>query len=381
MTALQHIRSMLGIALMVGTAAVQAADPPKPPAVNAIAPPRYPLPAEELSVGITNFSFLVYGDTRGRRDGKELQYEHSLIIDSMLETIQRMRRTSFPVRFALHTGDHVVNDRSASHWNTSFVGLINRLSTDGGIPCFLAPGNHDIIGAKAADEPKRKESLTNYLWAASNLIPPPGSPRRLSKYGAYSFGYGNSFFLTFESNIASDEKQFQWIADQLKALDRTRYPNVFAFFHHPPFSSGPNAAAGEPTTLELRTRYLPLFRTNHLAALFCGHEHLFEHWVEKYEQSGKRYRLDHIISGGGGAPLHGYRGEPDTSSYVKTNSAEKVTLDHIVIPGLNPGNNPYHYVIVYVDGTEIRFEVIGIDWGKDFQPYRAPRTELTRPDA
>ena len=37
--------------------------------VVAIEPPRIPLPPEAESVDVTRFSFIVYGDTRGRRDG------------------------------------------------------------------------------------------------------------------------------------------------------------------------------------------------------------------------------------------------------------------------------------------------------------------------
>src|SRR5215469_3030136 len=56
--------------------------------VSAIAAPATPLPPEAQSRDVTRFSFIVYGDTRGRRDGVALQYEHSLIIDSMLAQIK-----------------------------------------------------------------------------------------------------------------------------------------------------------------------------------------------------------------------------------------------------------------------------------------------------
>src|SRR5262252_7434542 len=96
--------------------------------VRAIAPARNPLPPEEMSAGVTKFSFLVYGDTRGRRDGVELQYEHSLVIDAMLATIKRRSTTDFPVRFVLQSGDAVVNGRDATQWNKSYIDLINRLT-------------------------------------------------------------------------------------------------------------------------------------------------------------------------------------------------------------------------------------------------------------
>ena len=111
--------------------------------------------------------------------------------------------------------------------------------------------------------------------------------------------------------------------------------------------------------------------------LFSGHDHLFEHWVERYEDSeGRARRMDHITTGGGGAPLYAYRGEPDLREYLKMYAAEKVSLEHIVRPGMDPGDNPYHYLLVQVDGDRIRVEVVGVDWGRGFQPYRSNATDL-----
>jgi Calcineurin-like phosphoesterase len=346
--------------------------------VRAIAPPRTPIPAESASAAVTRFSFIVYGDTRGRRDGVAEQYEHSLIVDSMLATIQRLGGGPAPVTFVLQTGDAVVNGRDALQWNRSFVDLINRITTEGGIPYFLAPGNHDVTASDALESPMRLEGLRNYLTAVGNLIPPDGAPRRLDGYPTYAFGYGNAFFIALDSNIANDDRQFQWVASQLQSLDRARYRHVIAFFHHPSFSSGPHGGAVvERPSAALRARYLPLFRRHRAAILFSGHDHLFEHWVERYEDNeGRKHRLDHITTGGGGAPLYTYRGEPDVREYLKTNAAEKVSLEHIVRPGLNPGDNPYHYVLVEVDGDRIRVEVVGVDWGRGFQPYRSNVTEL-----
>ena len=349
-----------------------------PEQVRAIAAPANPLPTEAASAGTTRFSFVVYGDTRGRRDGVQEQYEHSLIVDSMIATIKRLAGSPLPVRFVLQTGDAVVNGGDARQWNKSFIDLINRITTEGGVPYFLAPGNHDVSGAPAPESPMRKEGLRNYLAAIANLIPPDGAQRRLDGYPTYAFGFGNAFFIALDSNIATDDKQFEWVKSQLEGLDRKRYSHIVAFFHHPPFSSGPHGGAVvEPPSAALRARYMPLFRRNHVAILFTGHEHLFEHWVERYEDSGgHKVRLDHILTGGGGAPLYPYRGEPDLREYLKTYAAEKVSLEHLVRPGMNPGDNPYHYVLVQVDGERIRLEVIGVDWGRGFQPYRSNAAEL-----
>jgi len=345
--------------------------------VHAISPPATPLPPESQSGGTTRFSFIAYGDTRGRRDGVAVQYEHSLIVDSMLAQIKRLQSTEYPVRFVLQSGDAVQHGQNAKEWNVSFVQLIDRLTTEGGVPYFLAPGNHDVSPATTVDAPERQPGLRNYLDAVSQLIPPDGSPRRLSGYPAYSFGYGNTFVIAFDANIAGGEKQYQWVKAQLEGLDRKRYTNVIAFCHQAPFSSGPHGGSTvEPQTTDLRTKYMPLFHANHVRALFSGHEHLFEHWVEHYADSSGTHRMDLIVSGGGGAPLYPYMGEPDIDGYLKANESNKVKLEHIVKPGTEEAPSPYHFLIVQVDGDHLGIQVVGVDWGKNFAPYRSNKVEL-----
>ena len=352
---------------------------PKPPPeqVRAIAKPTHPHPPEEESAGISKFSFIIYGDTRGRRDGKEIQYEHSLVMDSMLSTIAARAKTEFPVRFVLQSGDAVVDGRDPKQWNASFLSIINRLTTVGGVPYFLAPGNHDVTSASELTSTNRLKGLTNYLAAISQLIPPEGASRRLEDYPTFAFGYGNSFFIALDSNIAGDK--YDWTVQQLESIDRHRYTNVFAFFHHPLFSSGPHGGASiEKPTEQLRKIYSPLFRKYHFRGVFSGHEHLFEHWAEHYvDSAGVTNRLDYLVTGGGGAPLYGLKGNPNTGDYEKAFEKEKVKLTQLARPGPDPGDNPYHYVLVTVNGPTVNLEVVGVDWGRDYRPYRSNKIEFT----
>lgn len=345
--------------------------------VTPISPPATPLPDESASAGVTKFSFVAYGDTRGRRDGAAIQYEHSLIVDSMLTQIKKLQTTEFPVRFVLQSGDAVQHGQNAKEWNISFVPLINRLTSDGGVAYFLAPGNHDVSSATSTDAPQREPALKNYLDAVSMIIPPDGSPRRLSRYPTYSFAYGNTFVVEFDANIAGDERQFQWVKTQLEGIDRKRYVNIIVFCHQAPFSSGPHGGSKvEGPTVDLRTRYMPLFHANRVRVVFSGHEHLFEHWVEHYTDASGLHRMDLVVSGGGGAPIYAYTGEPNVDDYLKANESSKVKLEHLVKPGLERGSNPYHYLIVRVDGENIDMKVIAVDWGAGFQPYRSDQVSL-----
>jgi hypothetical protein len=57
-------------------------------------------------------------------------------------------------------------------------------------------------------------------------------------------------------------------------------------------------------------------------------------------------------------------------------SSNSVRLEHLVRPGMEPGDNAYHYIVVHVDGDRTWVEVVGVDWGRQFQPYRSARAGL-----
>ena len=338
--------------------------------VRPIAAPATPLPPEAQSAGVTKFAFLAYGDTRSMQDGVGPQSTHSDLVTSMLSTIKRMQTSDYPVKFVLQSGDAVTNGRDAKQWNASFVDVVSRFTKDGNVPYYLIPGNHDVTTALTVNTAARIEGLKNYLDAMSNIIPQDGSPRRLTGYPAYAFGYGNTFVLGIDSDISPDERQYNWAKSQLEGLDRSRFTNVIVFLHHGPFTSGPHGASVEPATLGVRQIYMPLFRKHHVNAVLGGHEHLFEHYVEHYTDDTGKHRMDLVITAGGGAPLYAYAGEPvGTAEYLSANVVSNVMLDHIVKPSTVATENPYHFVIVRVDGKSLSLEVVTLGPAGSYKPY------------
>ena len=337
-------------------------------AVRPIEAPATPLPEEVESAVVSRFSFVAYGDTRSGSDpnvpgdGQVIQSEHNRLVDRVISKTRELASTPLPVRFVLQSGDAVLRGPDAMMWNVSFTPIIERLTRSANLPYFFAAGNHDV----PAGEGGRPQGLKNILAVMSKLIPPEGSARRLNGYPTYAFGYGNSFFIALDSNIPDDAIQLAWMTDQLEHLDRTRYKHVIAFFHHPPFSSGPHSrvsgtpAAPEPQTAAIRTLWLPLFRKHHVDMTITGHDHLFDHWVEHYVDHGTTYRMDHVVTGGGGAPTYAYVGEPDLRAYVAANASQAVRLDHLMKPGSTPDANPHHFVTIRVDGNRLSLEVTGI---------------------
>lgn len=365
----------VALAATAATAATAAAQVPaqsRPDSalsVIAIGGPREPLPAEKATARIQRFSFIAYGDTRNWQDGTLPQEVHGLVVESLIAKAASLATGPDPVRFVVSSGDAVVNGQRIDQLNVSFVPLINRI-TAAGLPYFFAAGNHDVTGAQDLQNPQRAIGLANLLAAHRNLIPPQGSVRRLNGYPTYAFGYGNTFVVEFDSNIAGDFTQYRWVRSQLDSLDRKRYVNIVMVCHHPAFSSGPHGGLTvESSTAALRQLYMPLFRKHHVRLLIAGHEHLFEHWVERYRDRSGAHRMDEVVSGGGGAPLYSYSSEPDLTSYLAAGAPAHVSVDHLVKPGVDSLANPHHYLVVHVDGEKLTVEVVGVGWGAAFAPY------------
>jgi hypothetical protein len=343
-----------------------------------IAAPRTPLPSEAASSRVTKFSFIAYGDTRGEFDGFYPNSSHLSVVSEMVRRIRARAATDSAIKFVVQSGDAVLDGRVLTQLNVSYVPVINQLTQVADVPYYLAVGNHDVRNSPILTDTDRVKGLKNYFAINAHLIPAEGSARRLNGYPTYAVAYGNTFVILYDSQIAGDSVQYEWIRKQLEGLDRRRFVNIVAVSHHPAFSSGPHGAATiESSTQIIRDLYMPLFHKHHVKLLLTGHEHLFEHWVERYADSTGTYRLDQIVSGGGGAPLYGYRGEPDLGAYRRANPSV-TRIDHLVKPEVDPGANPFHFVIVNVDGPKIWLEVVAPYWANGFfNPYRTNKVNIT----
>lgn len=344
--------------------------------VRPIDPAGVSLPSETATASVTRFSFIAYGDTRGPADGTIVQPAHRDVINRMLETLPIEQAAGFPVRFVVQSGDAVVNGRFGEQFNVSFSPLIERLLHEGRVPYVFAVGNHDV-GTMPIGSPERTIGLRNTSAAMSALWPPEGSERRLTGYPTFGFGFGRFFFIALDSNVASDETQLAWVTSQLEHLDRRRYSQIVALFHHPPLTTGPHGGPlVEHQSLAIRQLYMPLFRKHHVRMTIAGHDHLFDHFVERYEDEHGTHRMDHIVTGGGGAPIYTYRGEQDLDEYVAEAAPDRVRVEHLVKPGLEAADNPHHFVILDVDGDRIWLRPVATV-AAPFLPHGTERIELT----
>ena len=124
----------------------------------------------------------------------------------------------------------------------------------------------------------------------------------------------------------------------------------------------------EAQTAAMRTLYGPLFRKHHVRMTLTGHDHFYDHFVERYVDSGVAHRMDHVLTGGGGAPIYTYRGEPEVRAYLAAGADQNVRVEHIMKPGATAAENPHHFVVIKVDGDRLSLELTGVG-PTAFTPY------------
>lgn len=157
--------------------------------------------------------------------------------------------------FVVITGDLVNDSKSESQIN-EFKRITSKINK--GIPVYFTPGNHDLGNIPDG------QSVMKFKKEF-------GSDKFTFKHkGSVFIGFNTSFI---KSDMQPDEKnQYNWLTSELdKALKAT---HIILFCHYPFF----NKAADEPEAYSnigsaYREKYLSLFESHKVSAVFSGHYH------------------------------------------------------------------------------------------------------------
>jgi len=237
-------------------------------------------------------SFFVIGDFG---TGKAPQYEIARV---MAREFEKRRNSDSPIRFVLTTGDNIYSDRLMGNflahtgakdedWRKKFFEPYEPLLRE--IPFYPTLGNHDRRTRPGRPDGDLSAYLDNFFFPSNEA----------SAFYSFSFGEFADFFALdttvlgtrdpLEASLAESGGQFRWLTD---ALRRTSGPWKIAYFHHPPFSGGPNH---EPSYGEL-AHVVRLFKDSGVQVVFSGHEHNFQ-LAQRSDVTGETL---YVVSGAGG---------------------------------------------------------------------------------
>lgn len=157
--------------------------------------------------------------------------------------------------FVVITGDFVNDPKSPSQIE-KFKRITAKINPK--IPVYYTPGNHDL--GQNPDETSIKKYKRNF-----------GSDR-------FSFEHKGSSFIGFNTSLIKaklekpEQKQYNWLTKKLNESRKAQH--ILLFCHYPFF----NKTVDEPTAysnidLDCREKYLNLFSSNKVNAVFSGHYH------------------------------------------------------------------------------------------------------------
>lgn len=183
--------------------------------------------------------------------------------------------------FVLFGGDLVEVGTTQSLWDGFFTSLDSIWIDSNGftIPIVPAIGNHE-------------GNAVNY-WEQFALPSPETW---------YSLDWGDLLhIIVLDTETTVSGTQLTWLQNDLAT--HQNFVWKVAFFHAPPYSSGPSHGSD----LDVRTNWCPLFEQYHVQIVLAGHDHIYERSKPIYNvievpsySNGTMY----VVSGGWGAPLH-----------------------------------------------------------------------------
>ncbi|UCD37249.1 MAG: metallophosphoesterase [Fidelibacterota bacterium] len=238
------------------------------------------------------FTFAAYGDN------KSGPFNHKRVADLILAKKPNL---------VMHNGDLVDRGGIDKQWDKLFFGPAERMMHS--IPLFPVLGNHE-------------DHADNYY----NYFSLPGNEQW------YSFDFGNAHFVVLDSDedFLEQGDQIDWLIND---LENNTSDWTFAFFHHPPFTSGGNYYRKD--RIYRQNLLHPIFERYGIDVVFNGHDHNYERIKPVVSHDGSK-PVTYIVCGNGGTPMR-YTRKLNWTAYV-----ERV----------------FGIVLVAIDGQKMRLQAI-----------------------
>jgi len=247
----------------------------------------------------TKVSFYAYGDTRSQPEKQDL------VAKKIMEFVANDSESQ---SFIVSSGDLVSNGDSEGIWDSEFFDpqYINIQHMLKNLPYLAAVGNHEGNGL-----------------LFGKYFP---YPLYVSNRYYYSFDYGPVHFTIIDqfADYSIGSTQYNWIKNDLENSNKKW---KIVLLHKPGWSAG-----GHSNNSNVQNRIQQLCVTNGVAMVIAGHNHYYARAIVNGVQ--------HITTGGGGAPL--YTPNPNAENIVKVDLS-------------------YHFIKIEIDGNTLHFSAIRAD--------------------
>lgn len=266
-------------------------------------------------------TFFTYGDTRSHPD-KHDEVANQIMID--------LNQNNLKQTFVMNTGDLVSDGDTEDAWQDEFFNqqYTNITALLANLPYMAAMGNHEGQGILF-------EKYFPYPMFQNNRY-------------YYSFDYGPAHITAIdeETDFSQGSVQYNWIVNDLSSSNKAW---KIVMMHKPGWSAG-----GHDNSSEVQTVLQPLFEQYHVSFVLTGHNHYYARAVVN--------NVQHITTGGGGAPLY----DPDPG-----------------YPNIVTVDKSYHYCKLEINNNTLHFSAIRKDGSLiedfDVQTSNAATVDIMNP--
>jgi 3',5'-cyclic AMP phosphodiesterase CpdA len=219
--------------------------------------------------------FAVVGDTQGQT-GIAVNEEGLALI------VRHINDQQPPVRFVSFAGD-LVSGLWNPFWQYDQYRIWKSFTqplVDAGIAIYPAPGNHD----------QPNELVSGLIWRmAFPDLPDNGRGDDLGRTYSFDSGPCHLAIVNTSNPWRNHQVDLDWLEQDLAASDRLVKAVIG---HNPAFPVGPHKGSSLDAYPELRNEFWQILTRNHVKVYFCGHEHVYDHWIKD--------NVHQVILGGAG---------------------------------------------------------------------------------
>lgn len=244
------------------------------------------------------------------------------------ETLARLLRNRNEMDAVILAGDIAYTNYDHRRWDT-FFDFLDDYPLFEHIPLQICPGNHDIDMNDVANDifqayehrfrmprvkPPQLELYDGPHGAMNMDAPPYPLPYEWGNaYYSFTYGAAKMIMISAYSSMEPDSIQYNWIVDELEAVDRSITPWVIAVIHTPIYNTF-SLHQKDLQIVAARQHLEPLLVEHRVNMVFSGHIHAYMRTTTMSNETFHPQGPMHVTVGAGGrnceAPFKNDEPEP-----------------------------------------------------------------------